>query len=71
MGLLDLVGVAGVVAGFWQPKPAVAAGVFFAALSAYVLVRQIGGGDRLSELLPYALFLSAALVTAAARLTQN
>jgi len=71
MGLLDLLGVVGVVVGFWQPKPAIVAGAFFALLSAFVLFRQVGGGDRLGALLPYALFLSAAVVTVATRLAQE
>lgn len=67
IGLLDLIGVTGVIAGFWHPLPAVAAGCFFALLSGAVLVRQTACGDRGSALLPYTLFLTASVVLIATR----
>ena len=71
IGLLDLIGVVAVIAGFWRPWPAVPAGVFFALLSGFVLFRQITGGDRGSDLLPYTLFLSAAVVLVITRLAER
>lgn len=69
IGLLDLIGVIGVIIGFWRPLPAVAAGLFFAALAGTILFRQITHGDRGTDLLPYTLFASAGIILVITRLT--
>lgn len=58
IGVLDGLGCAGVVAGFWIPALAVAAGGYFAVLTAAILAMQIRGGDRGRALLAYGLFFS-------------
>ncbi|MCX4748920.1 hypothetical protein OG455_25955 [Kitasatospora sp. NBC_01287] len=67
IGVLDLLGVIGAVAGFRRPAAAVAAGVWFALLSGGILYRQLSHGAHGSELISYSLFLAAALVMIAAR----
>jgi hypothetical protein len=68
MGLLALLGVAGVVAGFRWPAPALVAAVCFALLAGFTLVRQVRRGQRGGDLFAYALFLVSALTVIAIRL---
>ncbi|MFI0241451.1 DoxX family protein [Streptomyces sp. NPDC016845] len=71
IGLLDLIGVAGAIVGFWKPQAAVAAGVWFAALCGWILFRQLTHGDRGSALLPYTLFACSALLMLIGRLAES
>jgi hypothetical protein len=61
LGLLALIGVAGVVAGIWLPAAAVAAAAYFALLAGFTLVRQVQRGQRGQALVAYSLFLVSAL----------
>ncbi|MDH6120769.1 DoxX family protein [Kitasatospora sp. GAS204B] len=71
IGLLDLLGVVGVIQGFWQTAPAVAAGSFFALLSGFVVYRQVTHGDTGKELVPYTLFLACALIMIISRVQSS
>ncbi|MBV7698571.1 hypothetical protein [Streptomyces sp. TRM70350] len=71
IGMLDLIGVIGVVAGFWKPLPAVLAGCWFALLCGWILYRQTIHGDRGSSLVPYTLFSSAAVILVVTRLAER
>ncbi|GAA1906022.1 hypothetical protein GCM10009716_14970 [Streptomyces sodiiphilus] len=71
IGLLDALGVAGVIAGFWRPWAAVAGASWFVLLCGSILIRQLYVGDRGLELVPYALFTSAAVILIATRLADS
>ncbi|MFI5758420.1 hypothetical protein [Streptomyces sp. NPDC051569] len=71
IGLLDLIAVIAMIVGFRRPWAAVTAGAFLALLSGFVLLRQIDGGDRGSDLLSYSLFLGAAVVLVITRLAEG
>ena len=67
LGVLDLIGVAGIIAGAWRPVLAVLAASYFAVLAAFTLVRQVQRGQRGQELFAYTLFLVSALIVVAVR----
>jgi len=67
LGLLALIGVAGIIAGVWWPVLAVVAAGYFAAVAAFTVVRQVQRGQSGLDLLAYTLFLISALIVAAAR----
>lgn len=67
LGLLALIGIAGIIAGAWQPVPAVVAAAYFTVLAAFTLVRQVQRGQRGRELFAYTLFLVSALIVLAIR----
>lgn len=67
MGVLALVGVAGIIGGGWRPAVAVAAGAYFALVAAFTLTRQLQRGQRGPALLPYSLFLLSAVIVVAIR----
>lgn len=67
LGLLALIGVAGIIAGAWRPVLAVVAATYFAVVAAFTLVRQVQRGQRGRELLAYTLFLVLALIVVAIR----
>jgi uncharacterized membrane protein YphA (DoxX/SURF4 family) len=68
LGLLELAGVAAVIAGFRYPGAAVVAALFFAAVAGTVLTLQVVHGDRGTALIAYSLFFTSALVLLASRL---
>jgi len=65
LGLLALLGVAGVIAGIWRPVAAVPAAAYFALLSSFTLARQVQRGQRGQALVAYSLFLVSALAVLA------
>ncbi|HKF15612.1 MAG TPA: hypothetical protein VKF14_00180 [Candidatus Dormibacteraeota bacterium] len=67
LGLLALIGVAGIIAGAGRPFLAVVAASYFAVIAAFTLVRQVQRGQRGQELFAYALFLVSALMVVAVR----
>lgn len=67
LGLVALIGVAGIIAGAWRPVLAVVAATYFAVVAAFTLVRQVQRGQRGRELLAYTLFLVLALIVVAIR----
>jgi len=67
LGLLALIGVAGIIAGVWWPVLAVVAAGYFAVVAAFTVVRQVQRGQRGLDLLAYTLFLLSALIVAAVR----
>lgn len=62
LGLLALLGVAGIVAGARWPALAIAGAAYFALVAGFTLLRQVQRGQRGRELLPYTLFLVSALL---------
>jgi hypothetical protein len=62
LGLIALLGVAGIILGAWWPPAAIVAGLYFAMVAGFTLLRQVQRGQRGSELLPYSLFLLSAAV---------
>lgn len=52
LALLALVGVGGIIAGFWRPGWAVAAAIYFALLTGFTPVCQMQRGQRGQELWP-------------------
>jgi hypothetical protein len=70
-GVLHTAATAAVLVGIWRPAYGVAGGAAEAAFFCWVLLRQLGAGDRGRALFAYALFASwalAVLVVAALRL---
>jgi hypothetical protein len=67
MGLLALLGVAGIIAGARWPVLAVVAATYFALLAAFTLLRQVQRGQRGRDLFAYTLFLVSALIVVAIR----
>lgn len=62
LGVLALIGVLGIILGMrWSPL-AIVAGIYFAGVAGFTLVRQLQLGQRGRELLPYSLFLACAVV---------
>ncbi len=70
LGVLALLGVAGIVAGAWRPLLAVVAAAYFALVAGFTLVRQVQRGQRGWDLLAYSLFLVSALVVLAVQATR-
>jgi len=71
LGLLALVGVAGVIAGIWCPPMAAAAAAYFALVAGFTLVRQVQRGQRGQELVAYSLFLVSALAVLALQVVRS
>ncbi|HSV68378.1 MAG TPA: DoxX family protein [Mycobacteriales bacterium] len=67
LGTLDVAGVAGIIAGFWQPGWAVAAAAYFALFTGVVLYLQLTHGDRGGSLFAYGLFFACAVVVVVTR----
>ncbi len=65
LGVLALLGVAGVIAGAWRPPLALAGASYFALLAGFTLIRQVQRGQRGQDLFAYGLFLASALVVIA------
>jgi len=65
LGLLSLLSVAGLIAGFWWPPLAIGAAAYLALLSGFTLVRQLQREQRGRDLFAYGLFLVCALVVIA------
>jgi hypothetical protein len=62
LGVLDVLGVAGTVAGFWEPVWAVLAGAFFTVFTGIMLGIQLRRGNRGMLLNTGILFFVSALL---------
>jgi hypothetical protein len=71
LGLLALIGVAGVVAGIWCPQMAAVAAAYFGCVAGFTLVRQVQRGQRGQALVAYALFLVSALAVLALQIVRS
>ena len=71
LGLLALIGVAGVIAGIWCPQMAAVAAAYFAFVAGFTLVRQVQRGQGGRELVAYSLFLVSALAVLALQVVRS
>ncbi|MER5435296.1 DoxX family protein [Streptomyces sp. NPDC002588] len=67
LGLLDVVGVAGVIAGFWESVWAVLAGVYFVVFTGIMLGIQLRRGNRGMLLNTGILFFGSAVLLVISR----